>query len=178
VVWGLGGRNARQVDGCRESEVSREWGSRVGTIAPMIHGSVQVERDVSKPCEWLIGDTIFWLRNGFNALTEPRPGGCNGGAQRAPLPRCVVVQHTSCVRSNGADFAVLQWDCCTASCCDDVALHQLSPSLAMLARRGSTFSRRSSTRTGSPRSYSSGMFSAMILLSAGRCLYFFLILSR
>lgn len=25
------------------------------------------------------------------------PEGCNGGAQRAPLPRCVVLQHTSCV---------------------------------------------------------------------------------
>jgi hypothetical protein len=34
MVWGLGGRNARQVDGCRESEVFREW---------------------------LIGDTIYWL---------------------------------------------------------------------------------------------------------------------
>ncbi|NCO04094.1 MAG: hypothetical protein GW903_07890 [Alphaproteobacteria bacterium] len=30
MVWGLGGRNARQVDGCRESEVSREWVSRGG----------------------------------------------------------------------------------------------------------------------------------------------------
>ena len=28
VVGGLGGRNACQVDGCRESEVSREWVSR------------------------------------------------------------------------------------------------------------------------------------------------------
>ncbi|WP_339635791.1 hypothetical protein [uncultured Sneathiella sp.] len=28
VVWGLGGRNARQADGGRESEVSREWVSR------------------------------------------------------------------------------------------------------------------------------------------------------
>jgi len=28
VVWGLGGRNARQDDGCRESEVSRGWGDR------------------------------------------------------------------------------------------------------------------------------------------------------
>jgi hypothetical protein len=37
MVRGLGGRNARQVDGCRESEVSREW---------------------------LIGDTICWLWNG------------------------------------------------------------------------------------------------------------------
>jgi len=41
MVWGLGGRNARQVEGCRESEVSREW---------------------------LIDDTIYWLWNGFNAL--------------------------------------------------------------------------------------------------------------
>ena len=78
---GFRGRGSPLIDGCREREFSREW---------------------------LIGDTIFWLRKGFNALTEPRPGGCNGGAQRAPLPRCVVVQHTSCFRSNGTDFAVLQ----------------------------------------------------------------------
>jgi hypothetical protein len=69
MVRGLGGRNARQVDGCRESEVSREW---------------------------LIGDTIFWLWNGFNALEEPRPGGCNGGAQRPPCQDGFVLQNTSC----------------------------------------------------------------------------------
>jgi hypothetical protein len=64
MVWGLGGRNVRQVDGCRESEVSLRVGFRAGAIAPMIHGSVQVERDVSKPCEWLTGDTVCWLGKG------------------------------------------------------------------------------------------------------------------
>jgi len=34
MVRGLGGRNARQVDGCRESEVSREW-----LIGDTIYGS-------------------------------------------------------------------------------------------------------------------------------------------
>jgi len=50
---------AEGIDGCRESEVSREW---------------------------LIGDTIWWLCNGFNTLKEPVAGGIfNGNAQRVPL---------------------------------------------------------------------------------------------
>jgi hypothetical protein len=35
----------------------------------------------------------------LNAEACATPGGCNGGAQRDPLPRCVVLQHTSCLRS-------------------------------------------------------------------------------
>lgn len=45
------GQESPQVDGCRESEVSLRVGFQGGAIAPMIHGSVQVERDVSRPCE-------------------------------------------------------------------------------------------------------------------------------
>lgn len=74
-----------------EQERSPDWRSDGQTF---VHGSVQVERHFSKPCEWLIGDTILWLWNGFNTLEEPRPGGCNGGAQRAPLPRwCCSTTH-------------------------------------------------------------------------------------
>ena len=88
MVRGLGGRNALQVDGVQGSaEGSLVSGLQGAAIRPLIHGSVQVERDVSKPCEWLTGDTVFWLWNGLNALTEPQPEGCNGSAQRAPLPR-------------------------------------------------------------------------------------------
>ena len=64
------------IDGCRESEVSREW---------------------------LTGDTVYWFRHGLNALTEPRPGGCNGGAQRSPCQDGFVLQNTSCVSVNLMD---------------------------------------------------------------------------
>ncbi len=60
MVWGLGGRNAPEAMGAGRAQ---------------------------SLCEWLTGDTVRWLWNGLNALTEPWPGGCNGGAQRAPLPR-------------------------------------------------------------------------------------------
>ena len=69
MVRGLGGRNARQVDGVQGSaEGSLASGFQGAAIRPLIHGSVQVERDVSKPCEWLTGDTVCWLWNGLNAL--------------------------------------------------------------------------------------------------------------
>ncbi len=34
---------------------------------------------------------VLLALDGLNALEEPRTGGCNGGAQRAPLPRCRVL---------------------------------------------------------------------------------------
>lgn len=33
---------------------------------------------------------------GVNALIQPKPGGCNGGAQRVTLPSGVVLPHTAC----------------------------------------------------------------------------------
>ena len=67
MVRGLGGRNALQVDGCRESEVSREW---------------------------LTGDTVCWLGNGFNALKEPTAGGMQRGRAAGPLAKmCGTTTH-------------------------------------------------------------------------------------
>ena len=90
-----------------------------------MHGSAQVERHFSKSCEWvsrgaiapdlpegidgcresevsrecLTDDTVCWLYNGFDTREEPWPEGCNGSAQRAPLPRCGVLHRTSCARA-------------------------------------------------------------------------------
>lgn len=45
---------------------------------------------------------LEWLRNGLDALEEPRPGGWNGGAQRAPFPRwCCSTTHI--LRFSGMD---------------------------------------------------------------------------
>jgi len=46
------------------------------------------------------GETAIRLMalEGFNTLEEPRSEGCNGSAQRAPLPRCGVLPRTSCGR--------------------------------------------------------------------------------
>ena len=67
MVWGLGGRNARQVDGCRESEVSREC---------------------------LTGDTVYWLWNGFNTLKEPLAEGIQRGRAAGPLVKMVLYYKT------------------------------------------------------------------------------------
>ena len=61
------GQERPLIDGCRESEVSREW---------------------------LIGDTIYGSGMGSIPLRSHRPGGCNEGAQRVPLPRgCCTTTH-------------------------------------------------------------------------------------
>lgn len=69
---GSGGRDSPLIDGVQGSaEGSFASGFQGAAIRPLIHGSVQVERDVSKPCEWLTGDTVCWLWSGLNALKEP-----------------------------------------------------------------------------------------------------------
>lgn len=75
--------------------MSCEWVSR-GAIAPDLPERIDGcrESEVSREC--LTDDTVCWLYNRFNALEEPWPEGCNGSAQRAPLPRCGVLPHTSC----------------------------------------------------------------------------------
>lgn len=64
--------------------VSMKWSGVLGAGTPL--KSMGAGRAKS-PCEWSSGDTIEWLWNGVDPLQEPRPGGCNGGAQRVPLPR-------------------------------------------------------------------------------------------
>ena len=67
MVWGLGGRNARQVEGCRESEVSlRVVDRRYGLLA----------------------------FQGFNALEEPEAGGMQRGRAAGPLAKmCGTTTH-------------------------------------------------------------------------------------
>lgn len=64
VVRGLGGRNAPDVDGCRESEISL----RVGRPAIRPGGGIRLD-----------------------AGSRHRREGCNGRAPASPLPRCVVL---------------------------------------------------------------------------------------
>ena len=59
--WGQERSLSRWVQGERSLLARGVQGS---AIAPMIHGSVQVERDFSKPCEWWNGDTFRWLGMG------------------------------------------------------------------------------------------------------------------
>jgi len=74
---GFKGRDSPLIDGCRESEVSREW---------------------------LIGDTIYWLSNGLNALKEPRPERMQRKTRSGfSLPR-FVRQYTPCRQRNGACY--------------------------------------------------------------------------
>lgn len=65
--WGLGGRHAAQVDGCRENEVSL----RV------------VERRY-----------VLMAQDGFNALTEPQAGGMQRGRAAGPLAKVVLYYKT------------------------------------------------------------------------------------
>ena len=60
------GQERPLIDGCRESEVSREC---------------------------LTGDTVYWLWNGFNALDEPQAGGSTG-ARSGPLGKRVLYYKT------------------------------------------------------------------------------------
>ena len=64
---GFKGRDSPLIDGCRESEVS---------------------------CEWLIGDTIYWLCIGFNTLTEPPAGGMQRGRAAGHLAKMVLYYKT------------------------------------------------------------------------------------
>ena len=63
-----------------------------GRDSPLIHGSVQVERDVSKPCSRSTGETVGGSGMGIHALEEPQAGGIfNGNAQRVPLNKRAVL---------------------------------------------------------------------------------------
>ena len=105
--------------------------------------------------------------------------GMQRGYAVGPLPRWFcTTKHILRFRLTAAFKALYYNDCCGAPRCATSVLQHHQPGLTMLERRGSTFARSSSISAGSPRSYSSGMPSVMILLSAGRCLYFFLIRSR
>ena len=50
-------------------------GSR-GRESPMVFlkGSMGCRGERSLPCEWLTGDTVYWLWNGVDPLTEPQAG--------------------------------------------------------------------------------------------------------
>jgi len=50
------------------------------------------------------------VRRGSMPRPRRRPGVCNRGAQRAPLPRCVVLPHTSCASFCGGFWP---WPCCS-----------------------------------------------------------------
>ena len=67
MVWGLGGRNALKSMGAGRAK---------------------------SPCEGSIGDTVAGSATGSMPCRSHLPGGCNGGAQRAPLPRgCCTTTH-------------------------------------------------------------------------------------
>jgi len=46
------------------------------------------------PCEWLTGDTVYWLRNGLDALEEPQAGGMQRGRAAGPLAKMVLYYNT------------------------------------------------------------------------------------
>lgn len=69
-------------------------GFQGAAIRPLIHGSVQVERDFSKPCECLTGDTVCWLWVGFKTLEEPLAGGIQRGRAASPLVMMVLYYKT------------------------------------------------------------------------------------
>jgi hypothetical protein len=117
------------VDGCRESEnlpcvLHRQNGdhgvsgsleapsSGAGPAITVLHGLVQVERDSSKPCEWLTGDTVYDAK-GSMPHARHASGRCNGGAPAGPLAKIVrVIPHTSCEPSEVALFLVRADACC------------------------------------------------------------------
>ncbi len=94
--WGYRGQQERSPD-CRSSGQS------------LVHSPVQVERQVSRscewvqggaiapwsmgagraksPCEWSTGDTVGWLWKGSIPWKIQGRGDATGGAQRPPLPR-------------------------------------------------------------------------------------------
>ena len=101
---GVSGEQERSVDwGCNNQMVRVGSG---GAIAPDLPEGIDGcgESEVSR--EWLTGDTVYWLSHGLNAHTEPPRGGCNGGAQRSPCQDGngvkkfkflnFVLQYTSC----------------------------------------------------------------------------------
>lgn len=103
------GQGSRGLEGSLVDGMAPRQGQREGSLPglhEMVRGlggrnalkSMGAGRAMS-PCEWSTGDTVGWLWNGVDPLKEPRPGGCNGGAQRPPCQDGVVLQHTSCVRA-------------------------------------------------------------------------------
>ena len=80
-------RDSSLIDGCRESEVS---------------------------CEWLIGDTIYWLQNGFNALKEPPAGGMQRGRAAGHLAKIVLYYKTHLANGTSVENCTTNSDCVLA----------------------------------------------------------------
>jgi hypothetical protein len=87
MVWGLGGRNAPQVDGCKESEVSLRVGFRAGAIAPLIDG---VQGRAKSPLRVIDRRYGLLARDGLKALIRAIAGGMQRGRAAGPLAKMVM----------------------------------------------------------------------------------------